>query len=57
LVCPWCGDLHGDGTEIVPRLLVVVDEAGDALVLGALADEWCCSRCGYEWDEFVGELA
>ncbi len=57
LVCPWCGDLHGDGTEIVPRLLVVVDEAGDALVLGALADEWCCSRCGYEWDEFVGHLA
>ncbi len=55
LSCPWCGDLDGDGTEIVPRLLVVVDEAGDALVLGALADEWCCSRCGHEWDEFVGQ--
>jgi hypothetical protein len=24
-------------------------------VLGALADEWCCSRCGHEWDEFVGQ--
>jgi hypothetical protein len=55
LSCPWCGDLDGDGTEIVPRLLVVVDEAGDALVLGALVDEWCCSRCGHEWDEFVGQ--
>jgi hypothetical protein len=57
LSCPWCGGLHRDGTEILPKLLVVVDEAGDALVLGELADEWCCTGCGHEWDQPVGLLA
>jgi hypothetical protein len=42
--------------EIVPRLLVA-NVAGEALVLGELADEWCCTGCGHEWDEFVGQLA
>ncbi len=55
-VCPWCGDLDDDGTEILPRFLVVVDELGKVLVLGELADEWCCTCCGHEWDEPAGVL-
>jgi hypothetical protein len=51
-VCLWCGDLHGLETEILPRLLV--DSHGQ--VLGALADEWCCTSCGHEWDEPLGIL-
>lgn len=52
LMCPWCGDLHGCETEILPRFLF--DNYGQ--VLGVFADEWCCTSCGHEWDEPVGVL-
>lgn len=51
-MCPWCGDLQGCETEIVPVL--VVDEHGE--VVGVLVDAWCCTGCGHEWDEPAGVL-